>query len=364
VAGLAHTPLLEEHRKLGARIVEFAGFEMPVQYSSIKQEHAAVRERAGIFDVSHMGQLHLEGPGAVEAAERLVSCVVETLGVGRVRYGILCNEDGGCVDDVTIYRGGGDSIMLCVNAANIEKDEAWIREHTYGGVEVSNRSEETGLLALQGPESSDVLEKLMDDSSCAALGALGRFRFDRFMLGDIPALISRTGYTGSDGFELYLPAGRTVDAWQKLLETGEPLGLEPAGLGARDTLRLEAALPLYGHELDDTTSPLEAGLDRFVKRKRGGYIGAEAIEKREADGRERQLVGFEMDGRGIARADYPIAHSGKEVGRVTSGSPSPTLGKSIGLGYVPPRLAETGTGIDVVVRGKAVAAKVVETPFV
>lgn len=363
MAALGRTPLLEEHRALGARIVEFAGFEMPVQYRSIKQEHAAVRERAGLFDVSHMGQLHLDGPRAVEVAERLLSCVIETLGVGRIRYGLLCNEEGGCVDDVTVYRGGSDSVMLCVNAANIAKDEAWVREHA-GAAAFSNRSDETGLLALQGPASVPILEAVLADPERASLSALGRFRFDRFHFGDIPVLISRTGYTGSDGFELYLPADRTVDAWRALLDAGAPLGLEPAGLGARDTLRLEAALALYGHELDDTTSPLEAGLARFVKRKRGGFIGAQAIETREGAGRKRQLVGFVVEGRGIARADYPIAHSGEEVGRVTSGSPSPTLGKSIGLGYVPPELATPGTSLEVIVRGKAVAARVVETPFV
>jgi aminomethyltransferase len=340
-------------------MVEFGGFAMPLQYSSIAAEHAAVRERAGLFDVSHMGQIHLQGPHAVAAVERLLSCPVETLRPGRVRYGLLCNEQGGVVDDVTVYRLAADRLMLCVNAANVDKDDAWIRAHA-GDAPVDNRSAATGLLALQGPLS----EALLSDLSDGASQPLKRFGCAPMQVAGCSALVSRTGYTGSAGFEIYLDAGDTPAVFDRLLEEGGPRGLEPAGLGARDTLRLEAALPLYGHELDDERSPLDAGLERFVKRAAGGFLGADAIEARAAAGGAEQLVGFVLEGRGVARADYPIAVGGETVGIVTSGAPSFSLGKSIGLGYVAPAHAAVGQGIDIVIRGRAVAARIVETPFV
>ncbi len=353
---LQHTPLHDTHVALGARMVAFAGFDMPVQYTSIKEEHAAVREGAGVFDISHMGQLHFGGPEAVSAVERLVTCRVASLRIGRVRYGLLCNEEGGVVDDVTVYRTAEDALFLCVNAANVEKDYRWCVRHAPEAAGVRNRSAETALLALQGPESAAILSGL-----CGPLpGGLRRFRFLEAEFAGAKVLLSRTGYTGSDGFEIYGPAGAARDLWQAL--TGA--GARPCGLGARDTLRLEAALPLYGHELDDRTSPLEAGLARFVKLDEGGFLGAEAIRARARAGHTRRLAGFEMTGRGIARAGYPIARDGESVGEVTSGAPSPTLGKSIGLGYVPPALGEPGETFDVVIRGKPVAARVVETPFV
>jgi len=357
---LLRTPLYELHRRLGARLVPFAGFEMPVQYSGILAEHAAVRNAAGLFDVSHMGQIHLGGPGAVAAAERLVSSPVASLRRGRVRYGLLCNEDGGVVDDVTVYRLAEDALMLCVNASNVEKDWRWIVRHAGPEVALRDRSAETALLALQGPASAAVLAPLSD----ADLGALRRFAFVEGAVAGRPALISRTGYTGSDGFELYLDAGAGETVFEALLDAGRAHGLLPAGLGARDTLRLEAALPLYGHELDDATSPLEAGLERFVKRAAGGFLGAEAIERRAAAGHTRALVGFVLDGRGVARAGHEIVRDGRPVGRVTSGAPSPTLGKPIGLGYVPPALAGPGTLLEIAIRDRAVPARVVRTPFI
>jgi aminomethyltransferase len=330
-----------------------------VQYTSILAEHAAVRERAGLFDVSHMGQLHLSGSGATAAVEWLVSCAAASLRPGRVRYGCLCNEAGGVVDDVTIYRQGDERWFLCVNAANVEKDYRWVVRNTPDGVEVRNRSAETALLALQGPASAAVL------AACggAALGALPRFAFANAKLGGVEVLASRTGYTGSDGFELYCASADAPALWDALLAAGAAHGLVPAGLGARDTLRLEAALALYGHELDDETSPLEARLDRFVK-KSPPFLGGEAIERRRTAGHRKLLVGFELTERGVARAGHALARDGAEVGVVTSGAPSPTLGKSIGLGYVPPALAEPGTRLEVTVRGRGVAAQVVETPFV
>ena len=358
------TPLYARHVELGARMVDFAGFSMPVQYSSIKAEHAAVRETAGLFDVSHMGQIHLSGPGAVQSVERLLTAPVENLREGRVRYAMLCNHEGGCVDDVTLYREGPQHFMLCVNAANIDKDLDWIEAHRLPDTVVQDRSAETGLLALQGPQSPGLLDALCKDASGAVPSTLGRFGFGEFDGPASSCRISRTGYTGAEGFEIYLPAKNCRALFDALLETGVVAGLTPVGLGARDTLRLEAALPLYGHELDDTTSPLEAGLERFVKRKVGGFIGHEAMEERERLGRTRQLVGFELEERGIARAEYPIQIEGREVGQVTSGAPSPSLGKSIGLGYVPPEYATPGTALEIVIRERPIQARVVKTPFV
>jgi len=357
---LRRTALFESHRELGGRMVEFGGFEMPLQYSSIKKEHRAVREAAGLFDVSHMGQIHLTGPGAVESAERLLSCRVADLKQQGVRYGVLCNESGGVVDDVTLYRVAEDVLFLCVNASNIEKDLDWVRRHVVDATEVYDASVETGLLALQGPRRSRILAEVAE----RGVADIGRFSFAPCLLDGVEALASRTGYTGSDGFEVYLGAGDLKRVFGMLLDAGRDQGLEPCGLGARDTLRLEAALPLYGHELDETTSPLEAGLERFVKRDVGGFIGAEAIEERAARGPLRQLVGFEMSGRGIARADYAVHFEGAAVGRVTSGGPSPTLGTHIGLAYVPPACAAPGTRLEIEVRGRPVEARVVETPFV
>lgn len=360
MARLKRTPLYETHERLGARLVEFGGFEMPVQYSSILKEHAAVREHAGLFDVSHMGQIEITGPGALEAVERLLTCRVDSLPTGRIRYGCLCNEEGGVVDDVTVYRRSGDDFMLCVNASNIDKDEAWIRSQVSDRPTIRNTSQDTGMLALQGPASTALLESLAGDGP----GQLSRFAFETFAILDVPTLVSSTGYTGAPGYELYLPAADTPRIFEALLDAGPPHQLLPAGLGARDTLRLEAALPLYGNELDDTTSPLEAGLARFVKRKRGGFLGAEAIETRAAAAQTRQLVGFEISQRGIGRAGAPILFRDEAVGVVTSGAPSPTLGKPIGLGYVSPHAASVGTPIHIEIRGQSIAANVVETPFV
>ena len=359
MTGLRRTPLYDAHKALGARLVPFAGFEMPVQYGSILEEHAAVRSAAGLFDVSHMGEIHLSGPGAVASVERLVTSPVASLRPGRVRYGLVCNEDGGVVDDVTVYRLAEDRLFLCVNASNVEKDYRWIVRHAAADARVEDRSDRVGLLALQGPASAAVLAR-----ACPApLAAMKRFTFLETTVAGATALVSRTGYTGSDGFEIYLDAGDTERAFHALLEAGAPLGLRPCGLGARDTLRLEAALALYGHELDDTTSPLEAGLERFVKRAQGGFVGAEAIERRAREPQTRRLVGFVVEGRGIARAEHPILRDGARVGVVTSGSHSPSLGKAIGLGYVAPALATPGTPLEIGVRERSVAARVVETPF-
>jgi aminomethyltransferase len=360
VTEVERTPLARAHEHLGARMVEFAGFQMPLQYSSIRQEHAAVREAVGLFDVSHMGQIRLEGPGAAAAAEALLTRSVASLQPDQVAYALLCNERGGVVDDVTVYRAGDDAFLLCVNAATRAKDLEWIRRHAAPDTRVRDVSAETALLALQGPESPEVLRR----TRAADAAALRRYRFGHFALAGRDVLISRTGYTGADGFEIYCAADDAEVLFEALLTEGASLGIRPAGLGARDTLRLEAALPLYGHELDDETSPFEAGLERFVELEGRSFVGADALRHRSVEGTRRVLVGFALEGRGVAREGYAVASGGAEVGTVTSGAPSPTLGKSIGLAYVPSGLAVTGTAVDVLIRGRATPARVVETPFV
>jgi aminomethyltransferase len=360
VTEVERTPLARAHEHLGARMVEFAGFQMPLQYSSIRQEHAAVRQAVGLFDVSHMGQIRLEGPGAAAVVDALLTRPVASLAPERVAYALLCNERGGVVDDVTVYRAAEEAFLLCVNAATRAKDLAWIRRHAAADVRVRDESAETALLALQGPESPEVLRR----TSAADAAALGRYRFGHFGLAGCDVLISRTGYTGADGFEISCAAADAEVLFDALLSEGESLGIRPAGLGARDTLRLEAALPLYGHELDDETSPFEAGLERFVELSGRSFVGSDALRRRIAEGPARLLVGFVLEGRGVAREGYAVASGGAEVGIVTSGAPSPTLGKSIGLAYVPTGLSVTGTALDVLIRGRATPARVVETPFV
>ena len=356
---LRRTALHATHAALGARLVPFAGYEMPVQYSSIKEEHEAVRERAGLFDVSHMGQIQLRGKRARAAAEELVTCEVSTLAVGQARYGLLLDENGGCIDDVMLSRVDEEDFFFCVNASNVDTAHGWIRERAGASVKVENRSRSTSLLSRQGPAARGILDGLCSPGTPLPK----RFRIASCEIAGLPVLASGTGYTGSPGFELYVENKDAVALWEALMQAGEPAGLLPAGLGARDTLRLEAALPLYGHELDRDTSPFEAGLDRFVKPLERGFIGAEALAARADEADPRRLVGFEMVGRGIARADYEIVIDGAVVGRVTSGAPSPTLGKSIGLGYVPRSKSQVGDRIDIRVRKKDVEAVIVQTPF-
>lgn len=356
---LARTPLFEVHRRLGAKLVPFAGWEMPIQYGSILEEHAAVRERAGLFDVSHMGQIHLCGPGALASADTLVSSDIAALGVGRARYGLLLNDHGGCVDDVIVTRLAEQEVLVCVNASNIAKDRAWIEGHAGRGVVVDDRSQATALLALQGPASAGILAAFAGRT----LVLPKRFHVARMTLAGLEVLVSTTGYTGSPGYELACASGDAEALFLGLLAAGERDGIRPVGLGARDTLRLEAGMPLYGHELDDDTSPFEAGLARFVKDLGRGFIGAEALRRAANAPLRRKLVGFELVERGIARADYEIVADGAVVGRVTSGAPSPSLGKSIGLGYVPPAFAAEGQALAIRIRGKDVAARVVALPF-
>ncbi len=358
-AELRRTPLYDMHRRLGAKLVEFGGWEMPVSYRGIVEEHRAVRTAAGLFDVSHMGEIEVSGPDAGALCQHLTTNDVRRLADGQVQYTLLCRPEGGVVDDVTLYRHGPARYFFCVNASNSAKDLAWISGHATGDVTVTNRSDATALLALQGPRAEAILGRL----TSAPLAALRPWRFLEDDVAGCKTLISRTGYTGEDGFELYAASRDAEHLWSALLDAGRVDGLEPIGLGARDTLRLEAALALYGHELDDTTSPLAAGLQRFVVLDGEDFIGRDALLRERAAGSARRLVGLGMLAPGIARQGYDVVVDGARVGRVTSGTQSPTLGRAIALAYVEAGLATPGTRLAVDVRGRAIGAEVVPTPF-
>jgi aminomethyltransferase len=355
---LRRTPLHAAHLMAGARMVPFAGWEMPVQYTGIIEEHRAVRRAGGLFDVSHMGEFEVEGPGALEAVQRLTTNDAAALAPGQVQYSLLCTPDGGIVDDLTVHRLAADRFMLTVNAANVDKDWAWVTAHA-GGARWRNVSDETALLALQGPRAEAVLGRLADTD----LAPLGYYRFARGRVAGAPALISRTGYTGEDGFEIYVGAADAGRLWDALLEGGRAEGIVPVGLGARDTLRLEMKYPLYGHEIDETTDPIEAGLGWVVKPAKGEFVGRAALEKIQAAGPRRKLVGFEMAERAVPRHGYRILRDGAEVGVVTSGSYGPSVDRMIGVGYVAAPHAAVGGEIEVEVRGKPHRARVVRTPF-
>ncbi len=358
---LKATPLLERHRALGGRLVPFAGYEMPVQYAGIVAEHVAVRERAGLFDVSHMGELRLTGPGALEQANRLVTNDLTRVADGQAMYTCCCNEQGTILDDLILYRHSPQDILVVCNASNRDKIVAHFQKELKG-VQFEDQSDATALLALQGPKALAVLSaaELSFDAS-----ALKFFRFQSGLLAGVDCLIARTGYTGEDGVEILCAAGDVVRIWDALLSAGAGFGIEACGLGARDTLRLEARLSLYGNDIDETTNPLEAGLGWTVKLDKPAFIGKAALEQIRAAGLKRQLVGFECVGRGIARHGYPVLPSGggEPIGVVTSGGPSPTLAKNIGLAYVPSTLSAIGSEFSVDCRGRAVAARVVNTPF-
>jgi aminomethyltransferase len=356
--GLRRTPLYEVHRALGARLIEFGGWEMPVSYRGILEEHRAVREAAGLFDVSHMGEIAVAGPQATEACQALTTNDVRRLADGHVQYTLLCRHDGGIVDDVTLYRLGAARYFFCVNASNVVKDLAWIREHA-DGVTISDESAATALLALQGPRAARILGGL----TAAPLTELRRFRFVEAPVAGVPVVISRTGYTGEDGFELYTPAAHAVALWSALMDAGRTHGLEPIGLGARDTLRLEAALALYGNDLDEATTPLAARLDRFVTLEADDFIGRSALRREQLAGSPRRLVGLELRGPGIARHGYPVRAGDASIGVVTSGTHAPTLGRAIALAYVDAAHAANDTAVEVEIRGRVVPAVVVPTPF-
>ena len=360
------TPLHGRHVALGARMVDFAGWEMPVQYRGIIAEHLACRAAAAIFDVSHMGEVSLRGRDALASVQRIATNDASRLVDGRVQYAAMCTKTGGVVDDVTVYRRGPEDYFFVVNASNTDKDLAWIREHALGDTRVQDLSAATALIAVQGPRAPAIVQRVADRE----ILDLPRYWFRdggvKTPGGTVPATFSRTGYTGEDGFEIACPWDRAGDVWDRLMEAGAADGIVPAGLGARDTLRLEARMCLYGHELSEETSPLEAGIGWAVALDtpaKGDFIGREALRRQKAGGLSRRLVGFEVTGAGIARQGYPILVDGKPAGIVTSGTKSPTLGKPIGLGYVPAGSAKIGTRIAIEIRGKAIAAVIVPTPF-
>ncbi len=356
---LKRTPLFPVYEKHGARVVDFHGWELPVQFAGVIEEHLAVRHKAGLFDICHMGEIELTGPGALPLIQRLTINDASALHDGQVQYSAMCYPDGGIVDDITVYRKAADRYLLCVNASNIEKDHAWIVRHAGEGVTVDNASDRTALLALQGPLAERILAPLAD----RGLSDLPYYHFTSGRVAGVETLISRTGYTGEDGFELFLPAASAILMWEALMKAGAPHGLAPIGLGARDTLRLEMKYALYGNDIDETTFPLEAGLGWVTKPDKGEFIGREAILARAGQPHRRKLVGGELIAPGVARSGYPLLAGGVPVGVVTSGTHAPSLRKSIFMGYVPESHAKVGTELAVEIRGKAVPARVVSTPF-
>ncbi|MBM4182768.1 MAG: glycine cleavage system aminomethyltransferase GcvT [Gemmatimonadetes bacterium] len=359
-APLKRTPLYAEHERLSGKIVPFAGFEMPVQYpSGITAEHRAVRETAGLFDVSHMGEFVVRGPHALDLVQRVTINDASTIAVGQAQYSAMCLDTGGIVDDLLVYRYA-DHYMLVVNASNLEKDWSWVSSHVGSlDVDIEDVSDATALLALQGPAAREILRPLVD----IALDDVTYYRFTVGTVAGVPATISGTGYTGEDGFEIYLNADAAVKVWRALLEAGQGAGLIPTGLGARDSLRLEMGYALYGNELDADHTPLEAGLAWITKLDKGDFVGRDALVAQKKQGMRRRLVGLTLGERGFPRHGYPILSAGDSVGVVTSGTLSPSLGIGIAMGYVPTKLGAPGTQLQVDARGRALDAVVTRPPF-
>lgn len=355
---LKRTPLYETHRALGAKMVEFSGWEMPVQYQGILDEHRAVRTAAGLFDIDHMGQVRVTGPDALAFLNHLLTANFSDMAVNTAKYAVMCYADGTCVDDTFVYRFQ-DEWMVVVNAGNHDKDNAWMHAQTAGwNVSLRDVSDEFYMLALQGPLAKEVLQELESFD----LGTLKYHDAREFQVHGERGILARTGYTGEDGFELFVPMSQGKHVWDAILEAGRDKGVLPIGLGARDSLRFEAKFALYGHEIDAHTTPIEAALGWACDLNKD-FIGRNVLLKQKLEGVTRKLVGFEMLDRGIARGGYEISSKGNVVGTVTSGMPSPTLEKNIGLGYVPPELTKIGTEFDIIIRGKPVPARVVKTPF-
>lgn len=348
-------PLHSRHLEKGARMGQFGNWEVPLYYTSILQEHQLIRTQAGIFDISHMGEFFVSGPAATDYLNKILPRSIDQMQVGQAWYMPLINEQGGMVDDIIVYARAKNDYLVIVNAGNVEKDRKWFQDHLIAGVDFKDRSDEFGLLALQGPLSEAIL--------CDAFGqfykGLKNYSFSNFGTG----MIARTGYTGEDGFEIMVPTARLDEIWQTLMRAGAKRGLEPVGFGARDTLRLEAAMPLYGHELTDEISPVEAGLSFFIDWNKTGDTARTILNQVKAVGPKRKRVGFELTGRGIAREGAEILIQGEKRGWVTSGCPSPTLGKTIGMAYVDAAFALPETVINIVIRGNPVAAKIVKLPF-
>ena len=358
---MKRTPLYQAHKTLNAKFTEFGGWEMPLQYSSIVKEHLAVRTHVGLFDLSHMGEFEIRGQGANELVQKLSTNDVGRLTDGRVLYTLFCNETGGIVDDLLIYRHANNHYMLVVNAANIEKDFAWVETHNDTETEVENVSEDTALIALQGPKSINILNPFVPERDVSEIS------FFRFVLGEvagIPIVISRTGYTGEVGFELYVDANDAEKLWNALYPAVMEAEGQPVGLGARDTLRLEAGLRLYGMDMNDNTNPYEVGLGKFVKSKNRQFIGKKALLTQKREGMTKQVIGFQMLDRAVARAGYAVYQDGEQVGEVTSGAPSPSLKYGIGFAIVTSQTISEDDKIDIEIRGRMHPAKIVTAPFI
>ncbi len=354
------TPLYETHSELGGRIIDFGGWALPVQYAGIIEEHEQVRKAAGLFDVSHMGEIIVKGKDSEFFIQKLITNNILGVKEYRIVYSPMCYPDGGVVDDLLIYKYSDEYFLLIVNASNTDKDFDWIKKNAEGQVEVENVSESFAQFALQGPAAEVILQKL----TSMPLTDIGFFRFKlNVEISGIEAIVSRTGYTGEDGFEIYINSESAVYLWDKILEAGKTEGLVPVGLGARDTLRLEAALSLYGHEISQDISPLEAGLGKFVNLNKDDFIGKEALVKQHEEGLKRIITGFEMIDRGIPRSGYDAQVDGRSVGFVTSGSFSPSLRKNIGMALIEPDINKVGTELDIIIRNKTVKAKIVKLPF-
>jgi len=360
---LKRTSLYERHKALGARLVPFAGWEMPVQYSGLMEEHLRVREHCGIFDVSHMGEIEISGPGAIDAVQYLGTNDMEKVRDGQCQYTLLTYPTGGVVDDCIVYRYSTERFLICVNASNTEKVFAWFK-----GVDLSDVAPDVTIkdvshtfcqIALQGPESVNVLKKLTESDPQSIWG----FHFIETTLLGKDVLVSRTGYTGEDGFEIYSAPEDGPAIWDAIIEAGEDKKILPIGLGARNTLRLEMGYPLYGHELSEDITPIEAGLRRFVGLKKENFLGHEIIKAQAEKGAEKTLTGFILDGPGVPRDDYKVNIEGVERGYVTSGTLSPCLSRGVGLAYLPPNSCTEGSSIEVIIRGKPFKAKIVKRPF-
>ncbi len=358
-AALRMTPLNAVHRRMGAKMVDFGGWDMPVQYTGVLDEHHTVRQRVGVFDVSHMGEIEIRGPEALKLVEHVSTNAASKLKPGQAQYSALLYDHGGFVDDILVHKIADDHYFLCVNASNQDKDYQHIADHNKFDAAVENAGARYAQIAIQGPRALETLQKLTP----VDLAPIRYYHFKDGTVSGTPARIARTGYTGEDGFEIYISPSEAPRLWDEILAAGEEFGIKPAGLGARNTLRLESKMALYGHEMHATISPWEVDLGWIVKLDKGDFIGREALVKQKNQGITRQLVGFEMKGRGIGRDGYEIHVDGVPVGWVTSGGPSPTLNKNIGLGYLPTHLAEVGRTIHVMVRGQGVEAVTVPTPF-
>jgi aminomethyltransferase len=358
-AALKRTPLYSVHCASGAKMVDFGGWEMPVQYSSILEEHHSVRRAAGLFDVSHMGEIEIRGSQALQLVEFVTTNATARLKIGQAHYSALLYEHGGFVDDILVHKVADDHFFLCVNASNQEKDFAHIRAHNTFDAEVDFASDRYAQIAIQGPRALEILQQLTP----TPLSDIKYYWFVGGAVSGVPARIARTGYTGEDGFEIYIAPGEAPRLWRELLEAGQPFGIKPCGLGARNTLRLESKMALYGHELTASINPFEADLGWIVKMDKGNFVGRSALQKSLDAGLTRKLIGFEMTGRGIGRDGYEVWTAGRPAGWITSGSPSPTLNKNIGLCYLPLDAAVPGVEIEVMIRNQPAAAVTVSTPF-